>query len=170
MQTPANQTNGYATVYNNGSRSFYNFLSDRKIYISNDAAGLLIPAWGSPVGIDAFAWATAHEAKHHTQLPAFWPGGVYDPTQDNDAPQGDYIRDSQEANYMPGRPYDPAKRHTYSDTIGYNNGAAGFLIEDFEDINMRSQTPPFALDMLWANGSADQFDWSNPGKNSKNRQ
>ncbi len=170
MQTPANRTNGYATVYNNGQRSFYNFLSDRKLYISNDAPSLGIPAWGSPVGIDTFAWATAHEAKHHTQLPAFWPGGVYDSNQDKDAPEGDHIRDSQEANYMPGRPYDPTKQHTYPDTIGYNGGGAGFLIRDAEDINMRTQTPPYGLDQLWVNGSANSSDWSNPGKNSKTEQ
>ena len=166
MQTPANRTNGYASVYNNGNLSFYNFLNDRKLYISNDAIMPGIDAWGGPVGIDTFAWTTAHEAKHHTQLPAFWPGGVYDPNQDTDEPEGDHIRDGAEATYMPNRPYDPTKERTHPDELGYSGNPLS-KIRDQEDINMRSQTWPYLLDQLWVNGSANAYDWSNPGKNSK---
>jgi hypothetical protein len=66
---------------------------------------------------------------------------------------------------MPGRPYDPHVANTYPDTIGY--GSPG-NIPDVEDIDMRSQISPYNLDQLWTNGGADQEDWANPGKNSKN--
>lgn len=71
---------------------------------------------------------------------------------------------------MPGRPYDPTKLTTYRDAFGYNGGGPEYWIKDQEDINMRSQTPPYNLDQLWVNGSANSIDWSNPGKNSKDVQ
>jgi hypothetical protein len=169
MRTPANNTNT-TTVYYNGAGAYYSFL-EKKIYIGNDVYFPGIQAWGCPVGIDHFAWVTAHEAKHHSQLTSFWPAG-YDPTQDQDTYDGlqepDWIPATVELNYMPGRPYDPMNARTYFDTIGYNNGATGIKLRDDEDINMRSQTPPYDLvDPLWSNGSANSHDWANPGKNSK---
>lgn len=64
---------------------------------------------------------------------------------------------------MPGRPYDPTKAATYPDTIGYGEDP----LRDIEDICMRSQVSPYELDILWENGSANNEDWANPGKMSK---
>ncbi len=170
MQTPANKTNNTPTIYNNGSRSFYNFPFEDKIYLSNDAASVGSALQGTPVGIDYFAWTTAHEAKHSTQLMAFWPGG-YNAALDNDGPsylrsKGDDIPDGLEATYMPGRNYDPTKYATFPDEVGYGQNP----IPDREDIAMRSQVgPPYELHRMWENGSANDSDWANPGKNSKNR-
>ena len=66
---------------------------------------------------------------------------------------------------MPGWPYDPTKVATRLDTIGYGTDP---MINDVEDIAMRSQSlPGYPLDILWNNGSANDQDWANPGKNSK---
>jgi len=157
-QTSANKANT-TMVYSNGlDRSFYDYFNGRKIVLGNGAAGTQISAWGTPKGVDTFAWVTAHEAKHHTQSTGFWPIN-WDGTQDTDS---DWLPNNQEATYMPGRPYVTNNPTTYPDTIGYGVDP----IPDAEDIDMRSQTAPYNLDQLWTNGSANGEDWANPGKNS----
>ena len=156
-QTSANGANS-TMLYTNCSRSFYDYFSGRTIYIANDAALTQIAAWGAPKGIDCFAWTTLHEAKHHAQLTGFWPVNWIS----SDDVDVDWIPNTLEPNYMPGRPYSPTNSATYPDTIGYGANP----IPDAEDINMRSQVSPYGLDSLWSNGSANTEDWSNPGKNS----
>jgi hypothetical protein len=169
MQTPANLTAGAPTVYNNAALSFYNFPFEDKIYIGSNAPTEAPDIWGNPKGIDGFAWYTAHEAKHRSQMAELWPNG-YQQTLDQDTDgvipanrTGDDIPDSAEPTYMPGRPYYPTKYATYPDTLGYGQNP----LPDREDINIRSKVDPTAVDILWTNGNANSSDWSNPGKNSR---
>lgn len=157
-QTTANKANT-TMEYLAGARSYYDYLNGRKIVLRDDASGTQIAAWGTPKGIDCFAWTTAHEAKHHTQLTGFWPTS-YDSANDGDV---DWLPNSQETTYMPGRNYSPTNANTFQDTIGYGQNP----IPDVEDICMRAQVSPYNLDALWTNGSANSQDWANPGKNSK---
>ncbi|MCC5790891.1 MAG: hypothetical protein JJT75_14775 [Opitutales bacterium] len=146
--------------YSDSKTSQYDFFNNHTIIIGDDARLTQIAAWGTPQGIDTFAWTTAHENKHHEQLSGFWPNGWIS-SEDNDL---DWLPNNEETSYMPGRPYDPENSATYPDTIGYNQDP----IPDYEDIAMRSQESPYELDELWENGAADNEDWANPGKNSGN--
>lgn len=139
-------------------RSHYDYFNARTIKLGDDASRTSIAAWGTPKGIDCYGWATAHQAKHHTQLTGFWPTN-WDGALDADR---DFLPDTLEGTYMPRRNYDPTKVATFPDTIGYGQNP----LPDAEDINMRSQTAPYGLDQLWTNGSANNLDWANPGKNS----
>ncbi len=165
-QTSANKSNT-TMVYSNGqptnhpSRSAYEFYS-KTIYILNDAALDGIRGWGYPQGIDCFAWITAHESKHHSQLTYFW-SNQYESIRDLDR---DFFVDTQEPIYMPGRPYSPTTKTTYMDTVGYDDNNPGSPILDIEDICMRSQILPYLVDILWNNGNADSEDWAMPGKQS----
>jgi len=161
-QTSANQAGG-TMVYRALQDDEYDLFSDT-IYISQDT-GLNpgITNWGSPKGIDHFGWATGHENKHRNQMMGFWPTG-WSSALDTDEGSGDYLPDSIEATYMPGRPYSTNHVATYPDTIGYGESP----LYDLEDICMREQVAPYVLDVLWINGSANTNDWANPGKNSKN--
>lgn len=169
MQTAANHTNTTTefSLESESGRSEY-LLAARKIKLLPDASDRSVNAWGTPKGIDCFAWVSAHEAKHHTQLSGFW---VADRDLVNDR-DGDFIPNNREATYMAGRPYNPDNATTYPDDIGYTN-ATGDNIRDAEDIAMRTQTPDangeYPLDVLWTNGNADAVDWANPGKNSKDK-
>lgn len=157
-QTSANK--GNTTIkYLNATRSYYDYASDRTIFIANDAALSQISIWGTPKGIDCYAWTTAHEAKHHRQFTNFWPT-QWRAVDDTDM---DWLPNDQEPIYMPGRPYSPTNPATYPDVFGYGQNP----IRDCEDINMRSQNPPYSLDKLWENGSANLKDWANPGKQSR---
>jgi len=156
-QTTANGANT-TMVYTNGPSSYYDYFAGRTIFIDADTCDSHIAAWGTPQGIDCFAWVTAHEAKHHTQLTGFWPTN-WVAAQDIDS---DWLPNNQETNYMPGRAYSPTNAATFPDTVGYGQNP----IPDYEDINMRSQTSPYGLDVLWSNGTANAEDWANPGKNS----
>ena len=157
-QTSANK--GNTTIkYLNATRSYYDYASDRTIFIANDAALSQISIWGTPKGIDCYAWTTAHEAKHHRQFTNFWPT-QWRAVDDTDM---DWLPNDQEPIYMPGRPYSPTNPTTYPDVFGYGQNP----IRDCEDINMRSQNPPYSLDKLWENGSANLKDWANPGKQSR---
>ena len=148
-------------VYTATSRSHYNRRT-KTVYIGNDASEIQIAVWGSPKGIDCFGWTMGHEKKHHKFRMHFWPGD-YDVSLDFDR---DGLRDTMEATLMPNRPYDPNKRATYPDTIGYGVSP----IPDGEDICMRDQDDPnYGLHILWINGSADEKDWSNPGKQHKDK-
>jgi len=157
-QTIANNSNT-TMIYDGPGRSTYDFFDNHRIKIRNDASLTQIAAWGTPRGIDTFAWTTAHEAKHHTQLTGFWPNG-WIAAEDDDI---DWLPNNQETTYMPGRAYDKSNAATFPDTIGYGTDP----IPDVEDICMRSQTAPYNLDQLWNNGDADDVDWANPGKNSE---
>ena len=157
-QTSANK--GNTTIkYLNATRSYYDYASDRTIFIANDAALSQISIWGTPKGIDCYAWTTAHEAKHHRQITNFWPT-QWRAVDDTDM---DWLPNDQEPIYMPGRPYSPTNPATYPDVFGYGQNP----IRDCEDINMRSQNPPYSLDKLWENSSANLKDWANPGKQSR---
>ena len=139
-QTSANK--GNTTIkYLNATRSYYDYASDRTIFIANDAALSQISIWGTPKGIDCYAWTTAHEAKHHRQITNFWPT-QWRAVDDTDM---DWLPNDQEPIYMPGRPYSPTNPATYPDVFGYGQNP----IRDCEDINMRSQNPPYSLDKLW---------------------
>lgn len=167
--TAANKTGTTRVTYFKtfSDRSKYEFAED-KIYLADGAAATGVQAHGAPKGIDCYAWATAHEAKHRSQLQGFWPSGR-DPFNDQDQPAPDFIPDNIEPTYMPGRPYNPTKQSTYPDDIGYGEAPD---IRDTEDIAMRSQSGQngvYPLDVLWENGTADASDWSNPGKNSKQK-
>jgi len=63
------------------------------------------------------------------------------------------LPDDQEANLVPGHPYDPTLEATYFDTFNY-----GFelMLRDVEDYALRRQQD-------WTNGSADGVDWADPG-------
>lgn len=156
-QTTANRSTT-TMIYTNGTRSYYDYFNGRTIMIEDDAALSQIAAWGTPQGIDCFAWTTAHEGKHNIQLTGFWPTN-WIAVQDTDL---DWLPNNQETNYMPGRAYSPTNSATYPDTIGYGQNP----IPDVEDICMRSQMSPYNLDQLWTNGTANVQDWANPGKNS----
>ena len=156
-QTSANGANT-VMIYTNSGGSEYLFPGI--IYIGATAVSEGRATWGSPKGIDRFAWTTRHEAKHHTQLTGFWPTG-YDSARDFN---GNWIPDEIEATYMSGR-YFNSNGHQYSDEFGYGENP----ISDVEDICMRSQTPPYSLDVLWNNGYADTEDWASPGKQSKDK-
>jgi hypothetical protein len=173
-QTSANNATGIKMQYNpravpTGSSGRY-YLHDfairrlETIYISDEAKNRQIAAWGEPVGIDSFAWTTAHEAKHHRQLTGFWPN-IWNSDLDNDKGVGDLLPDAIEATYMPDHPYKPTELRTYKDTLGYNSREA--MIPDWEDICMRSQSSPYDLDVLWRNGNANAEDWSDKGKQCK---
>jgi alpha-tubulin suppressor-like RCC1 family protein len=162
--TTANKTGTPRVTFYTGLSTQYRFEEDL-IYLTSDAALTGIPVWGSPKGIDSYGWSTAHEAKHRAQDWAFWPSGHRDITNDSDA---DYIPNDQEGTYMPGRTYLPNNQQTFLDTIGYGPDP-NQRIYDWEDIDMRSQTPDYSLDVLWENGKADGEDWANPGKNSKTK-
>jgi hypothetical protein len=150
-------------VYTNRSASSYNW-ETQTIYIGDGAVQEHRAAWGSPKGIDTFAWVTRHEMKHHQLIMYFWPNG-YIKSMDAD---GDLIPDHLEVTFMSGRPYDPTRLRTYRDTIGYSSNQYA-RIRDNEDICMRSQTSPYDLDFLWVNGSANHLDWASPGKQSPNK-
>jgi len=66
---------------------------------------------------------------------------------------------------LTGRPYNPTTKTTYKDTIGYINDNEDGPIDDDEDMCMRIRYYPHGVDMLWTNGTADNDDWANPGKN-----
>jgi hypothetical protein len=163
-QTTANKLNAPVRyIGNERSRVFVDNL--QQINIADDAAAASIKVWGSPRGIDCFAWITAHEAKHITQLIFFWPSG-YNSLHDGDH---DWIPNDMEQTYMPGRMYKFDKPDTFLDFIGYHNRTTRLTrINDLEDICMRSQIgPSYGLDILWTNGTANASDWANPGKNSQ---
>ena len=142
------------------NRPYYDYIDGRTIKMGIAGSTTSIAAWGSPKGIDCFAWITAHENKHHVQIVGFWPVS-WIAAQDNDR---DWLKDLDEPAYMAGRPYDPTKAATYPDTIGYGENP----LRDTEDICMREQRAPYNLDPLWENGSANDADWAYPGKNSQN--
>ncbi len=154
-KTSANKANT-KLVYINSTRSFYDYFNEQTIFLANDAACSQIVAWGTPQGIDCYAWTTAHEAKHHSQTTGFWPVRW----RAEDDIDSDWLPNNIETSYMPGRLYSPTNAATFVDTIGYGQDP----IPDIEDINMRSQTSPYGLDQLWNNGSANAEDWANPGK------
>lgn len=160
MQTSAkiNYTN---VSYYNEYRSGYDIISKR-VYIGFGAAEENILSWDLADGIDSFAWTCAHEDKHRRQAANFW-ASAYDASLDRD---GDWIPDQLESQYMPQRPYDSTKKATYNDSIGYGEDP----IPDIEDICMRCQSAPYEIDSLWQNGSADAEDWSNPGKQSYDKE
>jgi hypothetical protein len=166
-QTSAGVSGG--TMYYNGPiGSHYHFPGTNRILLGDDASKSQLAAWGSPKGIDCYAWAVRHELKHHHQLTGFWPTGWVSALDIN----GDMIPDAQEATYMPGRNYHARPDATfpyatYPDEFGYDPSKPE--INNWEDINMRSQTAPYGLDLLWTNGSADAEDWANPGKNNKDK-
>jgi len=164
--TMANKAGSTGVAYesNFSGRCHYE-LVENKIYLGDGAATTGVQAWGVPKGIDCYGWSTAHEAKHRSQMLGFWPSGR-NPFNDQDQPAPDFIPDNIEPTYMPGRPYNPTKQSTYPDDIGYGEGP---FIRDNEDIDMRSQTGDYSLDVLWENGAADAYDWANPGKNSKEK-
>jgi hypothetical protein len=159
-QTSANLLNT-TTDYIGSARSHYDYFDNRKIKLGDDCAGTQIAAWGTPKGIDCYAWTTGHESKHHIQITSFWPTN-WNGSQDSDS---DWLPNSQETTYMPGRNYDPINAATFPDSIGYGENP----IRDVEDIAMRSQNSPYGLDKLWTNGAADSEDWASPGKNVKNK-
>lgn len=162
MKTSANGVNTNVKYGGSSSgRSEYDYSGGRTIILMNDASASQIAAWGTPKGIDCFAWTTRHEAKHHTQITGFWPT-TYVADDDRDV---DVLPNDQEPTYMSGRPYDPDVKATYPDTFGYGQNP----IPDIEDICMRKQSAPYPLDVLWSNESANDEDWASPGKNTKNR-
>jgi hypothetical protein len=148
-------------VYTSTKRSHYDYFDNRTIKIGDDASFSQIAAWGTPKGIDCFAWTVAHESKHHLQLTSFWPK-TWVAKEDIDF---DWIPNEQETKYMTGRIYSPTNKFTFFDTIGYGQNP----IPDYEDICMRSQESPYALDQLWINGTANKEDWANPGKQAKTK-
>ena len=159
-QTTANKVSG-TMIYTNIARSNFDYFDGKKVKLGNDAAGTQIAAWGTPKGIDCFAWTTAHEGKHHNQLTGFWPTNWVG-TNDVDS---DWLPNGQEATYMAPRTYIQTNAATFPDAIGYGQNP----IPDAEDIDMRSQASPFGLDPLWKNGDADTVDWANPGKQTKTK-
>ena len=161
QQTSANKLNTNAD-YVGSVGSHYNYFDNRRIKLGDDCAqSLTRSTWGNPKGIDCFAWVTAHEAKHHTQIISFWPT-AWISSLDSDS---DWIPDSLEATYMPGRSYDPMNAATYPDGVDYGQNP----IPDVEDIAMRTQSSPYSIDILWTNGGADAQDWADPGKNANNK-
>ncbi len=154
-QTSANSAST-RLVYTNATRSFYHYFKDRTIFIANDASKTQIASWGSPRGIDCYAWTVAHESKHHLQTVNFWPV-QWNADMDDDR---DWLPNDKETNYMQGRAYSPLNRATYPDVYGYGEDP----IPDIEDIDMRQQVQPYELDVLWSNGRANSEDWANSGK------
>ena len=160
----AQQVQYSSTGLNGTGKSYYDFTS-KTVYIANDVVNLTGPSiWGHPKGIDFFSWTMKHEKKHHEQLAHFWPDGVWDYLKDADQ---DWIPYEFEGTYMPGRNYLPYNARTFPDEFGYDPSHTN--IYDFEDICIRSQTAPYGVDMLWVNGSSNHLDWSNPGKQSKDK-
>ncbi len=100
-QTIANNSNT-TMIYTAGNRSYYDYSNGRIIVIQDEAEQNQIVVWGSPQGIDTFAWTTAHEAKHHTQLTGFWPVTYY-PANDTDWdwPSGDLCTYQQDSSRSP---------------------------------------------------------------------
>jgi len=132
-----------------------------KAKIGPQAASTGLPGANDPAGIDFFAWAVRHEGKHVSQLSGFWGGGNI--VSSLDLTDGDGFPTAIEPAYMTGSPYDPDNVSTYLDDIGYK-GNRNAPINDIEDICMRTQSaPPYGLDLLWTNGSANSKDWANPG-------
>jgi hypothetical protein len=60
-------------VYSGPGRSNFDYFAARTIKLHDDACGTQIAAWGTPKGIDTFAWTTGHENKHFIQITGFWP-------------------------------------------------------------------------------------------------
>jgi hypothetical protein len=113
-------------------------------------------SWGDPSYIDRFAWTSRHELKHLSQMTAMWGANGYDADQDED---GDALKDTDEATYCRGG-YSSANPTTYQDQVDYKQDP----IPDAEDVCMRATSYPYAVDILWTNGSANSSDWANPGK------
>jgi len=104
-----------------------------------------IVGWGSPTGIDLFAWTCRHEGTHLSDLQSWW--GNND-RNDVDDPDRDFMPDWAEI--VLG--YDPFNPQTYEDTFHYG---AGF--NDTEHWCLITQP-------RWTNGAADGEDWAQPGK------
>ena len=78
-----------------------------KCYIGKDSS-LLLGAWGNSNGIDTFANVCRHEDTHKKQLSAMWGEfSSIDTTKDTDS---DNLKDSMEANLIPGYAYDNTKK------------------------------------------------------------
>lgn len=119
-----------------------------------------VGAWDEANGIDTFANVCRHEDKHKNQMSAMWGNfSSRDPLLDQDENVGDYLKDQQEANLIPGHSYDKLKKATYPDTFNYDPGNTG-LWNDNEDYCMRQQP-------AWTKGDANKEDWSNPGMQHK---
>jgi hypothetical protein len=101
-------------------------------------------------GIDHFAWACRHEARHVTTFSAWYPQGVT--SSDTD---GDGLPDNQEA-ALGGTQQNPLNGGPFTSGVPDTDGDGR---PDAEDYTMNTQTP-------WTKGSADTVDWASPGHQS----
>jgi hypothetical protein len=172
-QTSANGVpSGVKMVYSStGSDglSWYDYFNDTIIITPSALIERTTHPDSHKKGIDVFGWVTRHELKHRTQLRHFWPiNWIAADDKDSDWLPDDIENDAKGKAYMPGRNYDPTKQKTFKDEWGLWGDTNAYVF-DVEDICIRSQTDPYGWDIIWVTGSADHQDWSNPGKNSKNK-
>lgn len=107
--------------------------------------------YDSAYGIDFFAHTCRHEERHRLDDIALWGAGSdRNPSNDTD---GDFLPNDQEANLVPGHPYDNTKFGTYADSFYYGQDP----LRDGEDYCLRRE-------QSWTNGAANSEDWANPGK------
>ncbi|HAH86941.1 MAG TPA: hypothetical protein DCL60_06170, partial [Armatimonadetes bacterium] len=160
LQTPAacGQSIYYVAPHTAGGFCTFNFGTNSwEVFITGNGHHLLSRStWSYPCYIDRFAWTSRHEFKHKSLAISWWGQNPIVYFEDND---NDGVPDEQEPSI--GRGYNPLMQATYPDEVGYSSEA---YIKDCEDICMRTLGPVHVLDVLWSNGSADSYDWANPGK------